>query len=94
MQDTQGVAAAWGEQVHTYFEYDVKRRNGTPLTEEEAKFIATNAPNFTSAVPWLDTLFEMQADACLLYTSVWGPNSQLGGGSSGLMLRNHTYLDK
>ncbi len=62
VQDTQGVAAAWGEQVHKYFECDVKRRNGAQLTEEEAKFIATNSPNFASAVPWLDTLFEMQAD--------------------------------
>ena len=63
VKDTQGVAAAWGEQVHTYFEYDVKRRNGTPITAEEEKCIATNAPNSAYAAPLLDTLFEMQADA-------------------------------
>lgn len=64
--ETQGDAAAWGDEAHKFIEYELKRQNGTTLAPEQLDAIAKGKlMYFNTYMPWIDTLFAMEPDQLL-----------------------------
>lgn len=64
--ETQGDAAAWGDEAHKFIEYEIKRQKGDlPTQEQQEAIIKGKLTHFNTYVPWIETLFAMKPDLLL-----------------------------